>query len=476
MEYLIRLAQAHETFRKPELEALARLHGIDLHFITYDEGSPFCIVRLQNEDCARTLVSRSILTKGIYELWGHGASFDELHADVQSRTRQRWQQYRSSSFRFSFDTFRGKHDSRQKTEIIQSFAYLGFEGPIKMHDAAEEFVVHEEYEKPATVGDAPVLKRVFFGRFVATGSREVPDRYDLKKRRYISTTSMDAELTLITANMALAAPGKLFFDPFVGTGSFCVAMAHFGAHAMGSDIDGRSFRGSGKVLKASTSASASAVPQTSSATPSPPSTTSSARPSIGLVSNLEQYGLQSRFMECFTSDLTNTPLVTRRPLLDGIICDPPYGIREGLKVLGYRDGGKREAVVVDGVPSHYLAGYVPPKKPYSFDAMIQDILDFAAVSLVRGGRLAFWMPTANEEDVELEIPAHPNLDLVSACVQVFNRWSRRLLTYERNTVDYVPLERVSTSPANASADELNPFRRHYFSPAHTTLGRGHGDV
>lgn len=37
MEYLIRLAQVHETFRKPELEALATLHGIDVQFVYYDE-------------------------------------------------------------------------------------------------------------------------------------------------------------------------------------------------------------------------------------------------------------------------------------------------------------------------------------------------------------------------------------------------------------------------------------------------------
>lgn len=37
MEYLIRFAQAHETFRRPEIEALASLAGIDLEIIFYDE-------------------------------------------------------------------------------------------------------------------------------------------------------------------------------------------------------------------------------------------------------------------------------------------------------------------------------------------------------------------------------------------------------------------------------------------------------
>lgn len=35
MEYLIRLIQIHETFRKPELEALAEVANIQLEFVFY---------------------------------------------------------------------------------------------------------------------------------------------------------------------------------------------------------------------------------------------------------------------------------------------------------------------------------------------------------------------------------------------------------------------------------------------------------
>lgn len=53
--------------------------------------------------------------------------------------------------------------------------------------------------------------------------------------------------------------------------------------------------------------------------------------------------------------------------------------------------------------------------------MLEDLLEFAALMLVDGGRLSFWMPTANDEDVVLGIPAHPSLDLISVCVQTFNK-------------------------------------------------------
>jgi tRNA G10 N-methylase Trm11 len=35
--YLVRLAQAHESFRKVELQALADLAGVDLEFVKYEE-------------------------------------------------------------------------------------------------------------------------------------------------------------------------------------------------------------------------------------------------------------------------------------------------------------------------------------------------------------------------------------------------------------------------------------------------------
>ena len=36
MEYLIRLVQLHETFRRPEIEALATLTGTDVEFVSYN--------------------------------------------------------------------------------------------------------------------------------------------------------------------------------------------------------------------------------------------------------------------------------------------------------------------------------------------------------------------------------------------------------------------------------------------------------
>jgi len=274
----------------------------------------------------------------IHELWGHGPDLNAVHKAVKASTQHLWSLYKTCSFKFTIDSYQGSRSAEDKVRIINSFAYLGFEGPIRMRGADEEFVLHEDWPYNATPLGIPDPKHYYFGRHLANGARDLPKRLDLKKRRYISTTSMDAELALVTANMALAAPGKIMYDPFVGTGSFPIACAQFGALTFGSDIDGRSIRGDEKkrTLKA----------------------------------NFEQYGLLAGLGGMFTADLTNSPIrrtelrydgdgVTGR-LFDGIVCDPPYGVREGLRVLGVRDPEKSPWVEKKGREMYkWVIGRIP---------------------------------------------------------------------------------------------------------------------
>lgn len=291
-----------------------------------------------------------------------------------------------------------------------------------MNNADAEFYIFEDYELNATKP-----RQLYLGRLLANSDRDVITKYDLKKRHYISTTSMDSELALVTANLAHAGPGKLFFDPFVGTGSFPVACAYFGATSLGADIDGRSIRGKGNR---------------------------------NIVSNFHQYGTTDKWLDGLISDLTHTPLRNAR-ILDGIICDPPYGVREGLKVLGSKSGKGTEPVYLDGKLAHLQEGFIPPKRPYSFEAMLDDILHFAACMLVDDGRLCMWMPTANDEEVELAIPKHDCLELVSVSVQQFNKWARRLLAYRRipGRIATDEMRGTQAEQVGSCADDLNNFRK-----------------
>lgn len=359
---------------------------------------------------------------------------------------------------------------------------MSLDGPIRMKDPTLDLCVFEDYTLHASEPHA-----LYLGAFVAGSGRAAKTTYDLKKRHYISTTSMDAELALVTANLALAAPGKLFYDPFMGTGGFPVAVAHFGAVGIGSDIDGRSIRGKG---------------------------------GRDVRGNFRQYGLQGLYLDGFISDLTNSPMrgcmgenggeMERGAWLDGIVCDPPYGVREGLKVLGLKEGrgDGRKGVAHDKyqydfvfsfcfsfpitllvfftVPppsfsyppslsmfSHQIPdlislpippfslnpkltptsrepGYIPPKRPYSFTALLDDILHFASLTLVENGRLAMWMPTANDEDIELVIPTHPCLKIVSVCVQPFNKCKISASPFVLPPFSFYVHMHLSTSPFRPS--------------------------
>lgn len=261
------------------------------------------------------MISRSILAQSIYELWASGSDYPAVHASLKTNSSIDPFKYRESSFRFDIDCFQGKHGQAEQRDLIESFAYLPFNGPIKLKDPEISMYIFEDYPSH----HAKDIRSIYLGRWLANSNRSAIDKYNLKKRRYISRTSMDAELSLVTANLTLATPGKLIYDPFVGTGSFSVTSAHFGAAALGSDIDGRSMRG-----------------------------TASDR---DLYSNFVQYGSTGLFIDSFVSDLTHTPL-RRARLFDGIICDPPYGVREGPKVLGSRHKEIVEAVMVEGRPAH----------------------------------------------------------------------------------------------------------------------------
>ena len=374
--------------------------------------TPFAIVAFDEAEDAkktlRTLVSRSILVQKAYELWGSGEDYDALHKDIRARTEHIWPAYQSATFRFEFDSFRGTHSNEEKRHLIESFGYMNFTGKIVMSKPENQFIVFEDFEL-----DAPKPHQLHFGREVAEGGRRAVHTYNVKKRHYISTTSMDAELSLVTANMALSAPGTVAYDPFMGTGSFPVSCAHFGAVVFGSDLDGRSIRG---------------------------------KKGRNVASNFKQYGTSDLYLGGMAADLTNTPLLHGR-ILDAIVCDPPYGVREGLKVLGHvKERLKYEVILDNGAPAHLQSDYVPPKKPYSFVRMLDDILDFSAIRLVDGGRLCMWMPVAGakedpdatpdeleqqaKEEPEAEeyaVPQHPALALVAESHQHFNKCEQTYL-------------------------------------------------
>lgn len=425
--YIINFAQAYPNFRRPELESLAAYNGVQIDLSAHNEESPFLLVQLPDDESAKRIMQRSILCKAIYEYWGHGTDLESLHKSVKETSSDKFGLYKECSFKFDIVGYKGLRSNTQKRAMIESFQYLEFEGPIKMKNPDHIFSILEEYSVKGTEKAAAPFS-MWFGRQVLVSARtnNLLDFYDLKNRTYIGTTSFDAELAMISCNIAQVGPGKIAYDPFTGTGSFLVAAASFGSMPLGSDISVKALRGKSDTCN--------------------------------IAANFKQYGTLHLFMDLLTMDFTNNAF--RKDFsIDTIVCDPPYGIREGLKVCGAKDPEKaagRENVVIDGEMAHFRRDFIHPKKPYELADLLGDLLQFAAERLPVGGRLAFWMPTANDDFQINNIPQHQQLELVYNLEQEFNKWLRRLLVYTKR-------EGVFGETTNGlKSNGVREFRERYF--------------
>lgn len=313
-----------------------------------------------------------------------------------------WVEFMHKSISFKFDVFsyQGGRTKENNVKMIETFAFMGLPGPIRMKNPNQVFAILEHYNVVGQKSE-PEPSQMWFGRQVCETYRHYADRLDLKKRKYIGTTSFDAELALVSCNIAHITTGKIMYDPFAGTGSFLIAGSFLGALTVGSDIDVRMLKGKSSQCN--------------------------------IDANFKQYGLTNKYLDVLTMDFTHNSFRNDFKF-DAIVCDPPYGVREGLKVLGSKDEERfagKEHVLIDGIPAHLRKDYIPSKKPYEFNALLDDLLEFSAAHLCPGGRLCFWMPTANAEFKEHHVPLHPDLELTSCNLQDFNKWSRRLLAYTR---------------------------------------------
>lgn len=231
---------------------------------------------------------RNSFLRAFIDIWSEASDYKTLLENVRCLPDERTASMKSDevSFKFYVEGFGKSLSLERQVEIIEYFSFLPFEGPIKLKNPDRVFYVFEEYniecQRPM---EEP--RYIYFGELLGKAHRHNMDAYNLKKRDYIGTTSMDAELSLVMANMAHARSGSLVMDPFLGTGGLLVAAAHFGAWTMGSDIDPRVIKGkNGK----------------------------------NPLTNFSQYGLDLRSPDILVCDITKSPWMDL-PMFDAILTD-----------------------------------------------------------------------------------------------------------------------------------------------------------
>jgi tRNA (guanine10-N2)-methyltransferase len=235
---------------------------------------------------------------------------------------------------------------------------------------------------------------------------------------------------------AMAAPGKLVYDPFAGTGSILLAAAFWGALTMGMDIDMRVLR-DGKL-------DPKAKPVGKDGTGAP----------AGRVTNWSNFddAALTRPLALLRADLAAPPYRKNLPpWAHAIICDPPYGVRAGGRKSGGRLQDSKPGYEPKPVPEHLRATHIPSTAFYPLAECVADLLDTAAATLVTGGRLVYFFPASLAEDRAEALPAHPCLELVANSQQLLTtRFGRRLITM-RKAREWYPGAKAEAAAAAAAA-------------------------
>ncbi|XP_063227536.1 tRNA (guanine(10)-N2)-methyltransferase homolog isoform X2 [Bacillus rossius redtenbacheri] len=428
-KYLLWFANEHVEFRLPEIESLLSLYNIHYKWLHQEDNHPFWVLELPSESVARQVAGRSVSLHGCVELWAHASTEEELHGKLRALPAEQFRQHfcPGKSFRIKVDTFCNKLSQAQKINKIENFSYLPIEGHVNLKDPDICLNVIEYYGQDSNnIPEKPL--DLYFGRWVASGQRDLLARLSLKTRKFIGNTSMDPQLSILMANQARIVDGDLVLDPFVGSGSLLVAAAHFGGYVLGTDIDYLMLHGRTR--------------------PSRIQSKKHREEDESVRANMEQYGMIGRYLDVIVAD-SSLPIWHDSLTLDAIITDPPYGIREATERLGSTKNYT--------ISEHHLETHIPSKVEYGLQHMYTDLLQFAVRHLREGGRLVCWVPVVRETYCEEKLPSHPCLKLVYNCEQVLTSYtSRRLITLEKT---HEPDEVQHCVASETSAGE---FRAKFF--------------
>ncbi|KAH9036725.1 hypothetical protein EDB83DRAFT_2318630 [Lactarius deliciosus] len=306
------------------------------------------------------------------------------------------------------------------------------------------------------------LSRSILWQLEQGSARSLIKMFDVKKRQYFGNTSMEAEISLLMANQTLASPGKLIYDPFIGTGSLAYlsksdnipqTTAHFGAFVFG--IRHRWQTDAGKRWLVTDTGPTQMTLTTGCMIETNP----------GILRAATQYGVRQRILDLCTFDITRNPWRCGG-LFDAIITDPPYGVRAGAKRLGR----KRERAANSSAPSQPGAlrhlfprdgqPYLPPTKPYELSALAADLVLLARYLLNPGGRLDEY------KELDLDSMLCDGMEVVANSLQDFGAWGRRLITIRKSTsVAYPPPTFDSQAAHGGSGSSSNDHDGEDASPA-----------
>ncbi|KAL9648109.1 hypothetical protein ABK040_007474 [Willaertia magna] len=433
-EYLVWFFNDYCDFRIPDLESCAACYSVPIkHENNLKEDDVFYIVDFPSEELAKKTIKRSVLIHGVFELWGQGNTFEECIESCGNFYKEN-QQHADNfikedlSYAINVENYGYKWQRKEKVELLQRFTTIPWKGKVNLKNPDVEFYIFLDFELHSNK-----LKKCYFARKLGEGSRHLITDFDLKKRKYIGTTSMNATLSFLSANLVLSSPKTLIYDPFVGTGSLIVSAAYYGANVIGSDLDIRVVRGKNFYVKGEVKSDSN------------------------IRTNFNDYNLTKRSgLDLLRVDLAQTEVWKccskksniAKPIFDGIVCDPPYGNREGPRKIG------RNKPLDENTTAYTFKDYIPGTVSYDVEDMYYDLLEFAAKAIITKGRIVFWYFSRNDEYSDEKLPKHRCFKLIYNSVdQLTKSYHRRLVTMEKICDYFYADERPSSKVTTTSNSE-----------------------
>jgi len=416
MKYLI--VFVHDShwldFKYAELNALLAMHSIDPATVysstNCNKSDIFLEIELENDDVARSVSARSICIRAIYELMSGGGNykFSYVKEDISANYSRFLQQYieNQQSWSMQIESVFGVLTMEDKNYYRQLFPFLQVLGPVDVKNPSYILTLLLDLSsKPDDLRDHSAIP-AFFGRLICREQmRATVSKFDLKKRLYLGPTSLDHSLAFIMGNLAMVQKGDLVLDPFVGTASILVALAHFGCRCFGTDIDPRVLRGqmfAGKGVRAPNEKN--------------------------IFQNFKAYGLEPPELlrlDNHISDRHYHIQPTHIGLFDVIVTDPPYGIRAGARKSGKKGG------VSYSIDAEKRWDHVPTTQSYPVEEVMLDLLHMSSRMLVIGGRLIYLIPTTYDFELS-DLPRHPCLEILQVCEQpLSSRHGRRAVVMKK---------------------------------------------
>ncbi|GMT33368.1 hypothetical protein PFISCL1PPCAC_24665, partial [Pristionchus fissidentatus] len=405
MKCVLLFSQQHIDFRLAELRGICRAHDIDPTLLLNIVGVERAIYLVEMEfRVVSLLLNRSMLLKSAYEWIEQGENYEELQRRIEERNEY-FKPYNTPDLSFAVrlrpvGRKKGVNALGRAREVGSRLPMA--DAPVNLENPDTAFTILEEYlhEK------APAPDRIFFCRLIGHGQFGLKNDFNLQDRIYIGNTTMDPELSFIQANISAVKSADVVIDPFCGTGGLLLPAAKFGALVMGSEINYQIAKAVGRSSRAGVDKRGA---------------------DESTAANFEQYGLSHKLLCILMGDASRHDMWKDDEFVDVIVSDPPYGIREKGRKIGFKERKEHWTL-----PGSEHAQHFPEKQVYSLASVFCDLVDFAASRLRVGGRVSFWFPVIREEYSTDVLPAHPSMKLVENCEQTLTlKTSRRLLCYEK---------------------------------------------